>query len=148
MYVFANSLVMDESIAQDIVQEVWLDYWKRRAKIDPQYIKPYLYKAVRNRVYKHFRDHHTKLNEVQLEVIHSIVTLAEIEEYYVLEDLNSSISTILQKLPKRCQEIFKLSRLEGLDNNEIALHIGISKRTVENQLSIALKKIRENYNPT
>lgn len=145
MYVFAHSMVMDHSIAQDIVQEVWIDYWKRRDKIDPEYIKPYLFKAVRNNVFKHFRD--TKFNEVQLDVLQSVGKVPEIEGYFAAEDLSKTISAIIQGLPARCREIFKLSRRDGLDNDEIALQLGISKRSVENQLSLALKKIKEHYNP-
>lgn len=137
---------MDQSVAQDIVQEVWTDYWRRRAKIDPQYIKPYLFKAVRNSTYKHFRD--AKLNDVQLDVLQSISTFPEIEQRYAAEDLSTTISTIIEGLPARCQEIFKLSKWDGLDNDEIAHQLGISKRSVENQLSVALKKVRENYNPS
>ena len=143
MYVFASSLVMDQDVAQDIVQEVWMDYWKRRDKIDPQYVKPYLYKAIRNSTYKHFRD--TKLNAVQLEALQSVGSRPEIEQQYAAEDLGTSLLTIIQGLPSRCQEIFKLSKLEGMGNDEIAHALGISKRSVENQLSIALKKIKENY---
>lgn len=48
----------------------------------------------------------------------------------------------MNKLPSQCRSIFKMSRLEGYTNDEIASKLNISKRSVENQLSIALKRIR------
>jgi RNA polymerase sigma-70 factor (ECF subfamily) len=48
----------------------------------------------------------------------------------------------LHQLPKRCQEIFKLSRFDNLSNDEIAAKLGISKRSVENQITLALKHLR------
>ncbi|WP_449436580.1 sigma-70 family RNA polymerase sigma factor [Pedobacter steynii] len=56
--------------------------------------------------------------------------------------MESSIEGVLEKLPKKCREIFMLSRFDNLSNQEIAEKLGISKRTVENQITIALKLLR------
>lgn len=141
LYVFAQSVLMDEFVAKDIVQEVWIDYWNRRKNIENVCIQAYLFKAVRYKIYNHLRNN--KLNSVQLEAIQSITVDPEIVLAQDLESTQRKINSTLKKLPLRCREIFNLSRQEGMTNKEIAIHYGISKRTVENQLTFALKKIRE-----
>lgn len=56
--------------------------------------------------------------------------------------LHNALTDSMNKLPSQCRSIFKMSRLEGYTNDEIASKLNISKRSVENQLSIALKRIR------
>lgn len=143
MFIFAKSILMDESKAKDVVQEVWISYWERRKKIENKNIKAYLFKLVRNRVYKTLRE--VKFNKVQLDTIKDLKLTAVqpcTEEKYDLEATHQKIEKSIKKLPKRCKEVFELSRFSGLKNQEIALCLGISKRSVENQLSIALRKIK------
>ncbi len=141
LYVHARTLVMDEDKAKDILQEIWVDYWQRRNKIDPANIRAYLFRAVKYKTYNYLRDH--KFNHVQLEAIH---TLADVVPEQDTEDhaylFASFIEPSLERLPSRCQSIFKLSRIEGYSNDEIARLLNISKRTVENQISLAMKRLR------
>lgn len=141
LYAFAQSIVMDEDVAKDVVQEVWIDYWNRRKSIENVCIQSYLFKAVRYKVYNYLRDN--KLNNTQIEVIQSIAIDADITLQHELDSTEQKINAVLKNLPNRCQEIFNLSRNEGMSNDAIASHYGISKRTVENQITLALKKIRE-----
>jgi RNA polymerase sigma-70 factor (ECF subfamily) len=67
----------------------------------------------------------------------------EIFNRYVESELRLAINQSLDKLPPRCREIFKLSRFEGKSNQEIASQLGISKRTVELQVSNALSLLRQ-----
>lgn len=143
LFVFAQSIIMDENQAKDIVQDVWIDYWNRRQKIENKNIRAYLYQAVRYKIYNYFRDN--SLNTVQLDAIKELRTPSLIEERYNLEDTLSLIDYSMKNLPQRCKEIFILSKLEGVSNDEISKRLGISKRTVENQLSIALKIVKENF---
>lgn len=142
LYVFAHSIIMNESEAKDVIQEVWLDYWKRRNEISTDNIEAYLHQAVRYKVYNTLRD--IKFNKVQLEVCDELSMDAPVELNHDLDETNLRLNYYINLLPAKCREIFTLSRFEGLDNEEIADKIGISKRTVENQLSIALKSIRNN----
>jgi RNA polymerase sigma-70 factor len=146
LYVWAQSVVMDEDAAKDIVQEVWIDYWKRCKNIQNYAIDAYLRQAVRYKVYNYLRDR--KFNTIQIEVIQELLSdeLAVDEPIELQENLTATqnkLNEVLKGLPKRCKEIFCLSREEGMSNSEIAMHYGISKRTVENQITFALKKLRE-----
>jgi len=141
LFVFAQSIIMDENKAKDVVQEVWIDYWNRREKIEIKNIKSYLYQAVRYKIYNHFRDNN--FNTVQLSIINEIYTNSIVEEQCDLAETLLIVNNSIKNLPLRCREIFTLSKLEGVPNIEIANRLGISKRTVENQLSIALKVVKE-----
>lgn len=143
MYVHAFSLVQSNDIAKDIVQEIWIDVWNRRASLTNANFEAYLHKAVRNNCYKHFRSN--KFNKTQLHIIDAlgIFQNPKIEEKHELGAIESSVKTVLKKLPRRCKQIFVLSRYDRISNEQIALQLGISKRTVENQLTIALKALRE-----
>ncbi|NDV45104.1 RNA polymerase sigma-70 factor [Flagellimonas sediminis] len=141
MYIYASSLVMNNSMAKDLVQEVWIDYWQRRETIEVQNIKSYLFKAIRYKCYNALRD--MKFNKIQIEVAHSICINSEVEMEADLVDLSKRIDQTISSLPKRCQEVFILSRINQVNNKEIAERLNISQRSVENQISFALRRLRK-----
>ncbi|BFP39402.1 hypothetical protein FGF1_02470 [Flavobacteriaceae bacterium GF1] len=138
---YAASMLMDDHIAKDLVQDVWADYWQRKQELDIHDIKAYLYKAVRYRCYNYFRDR--KFNETQLEAAHSIFVAPDVEQHEDSIELSRRINGTIQSLPKRCQEVFILSRINNFSNGEIAKKLNISQRSVENQISLALRKLRK-----
>lgn len=142
---YASSIIDDAEVSKDILQDVWMDYWKRREDIQVQNIQGYLYKALRNACYKYIRDN--KLTSLQQTVVDTATYDQETidsEEKHIsrVSELNLS----LNNLPERCREIFLLSRLNDFTNEEIAKSLNITKKTVENQISIALKKLRKDLN--
>ncbi|NJB71075.1 RNA polymerase sigma-70 factor (ECF subfamily) [Saonia flava] len=141
MLTYASSLLMDDTLAKDMVQDVWMDFWQRRKEIEIQNTKAYLYKAIRYRCYNHLRD--SKLNKIQLEVANSICITSEVEQNDDVVELYTRINNVIASLPQRCQEIFKLSRINNINNREIANQLNISQRSVENQISFALRKLRK-----
>jgi len=146
IYIFAKSLLMDEDLAKDIVQDVWIDYWERREKIQNDDIKAYLFQATRFKIYNYFRDN--KLNKVQLSVIKEVSETSQIESDHDFIHTSLKLNSAVDKLTPKCKKIFQLSKYEGFNNHEISSQLGISCRTVENQLSLALKKIKEDLNTT
>lgn len=141
MYTYAASVIMDNSIAKDLVQEVWIDYWQRREDVKVSNIKSYLYKAIRYRCYNTLRD--LKFNETQIEAANAVCITSEIELEEDVTELSKRINDTLSGLPKRCQEVFRLSRMCNVNNKEIAERLNISQRSVENQISLALRKLRK-----
>lgn len=144
MFVNAKSILMDEGIAKDIVQDIWLNLWQKRDVREIKNFEAYIFKSVNNGCFKYLRDN--KFNTLQLQVIASLELISEsdVENQHNLDQTQFVIEKSLTGLPPRCQQIFRLSRMEAASNEEIALRLGISKRSVENQMSIALKSIREN----
>lgn len=139
---FSTGLLDDPDTAKDVLQDLWMDYWNRRREIEAGNIKAYLFSALRYRCYKHIRDN--KLTPLQEEVVEGL----ELEEsaYTTNGELHRRLQALevsMKKLPERCREVLILSRFNGLTNEEIARSMQISKKTVENQISNALHRLRK-----
>lgn len=146
MYLKANSILHDREAAQDVVQEIWINLWNQREKLEVTNFEAYIFRSVSYGCYKYLRDN--KFSTSQLQIIDSLpMAGADIENQHNLEATQKVIDKSLEDLSPRCQQIFTLSRIEDVTNEEIALKLGISKRTVENQISHALKIIRRHLGP-
>lgn len=139
----ANKVIMDENAAKDVVQNVWIDIWLKRETRNYENFKAYIFKAVNNNCYKYFRDN--KFDKLQLDIIDSLnfSLKAESNLEHDFEQTNYIVQKSLEELTPRCKQIYTLSRIENTSNDEIASLLGISKRSVENQISTALKTIKK-----
>jgi RNA polymerase sigma-70 factor (family 1) len=147
MYTTAYNYLRDGEISAEIVHDVFLNIWQKRKEFQINSLKNYLTSATRYHVYKCLRERKTS-SIVYIENYNdSIYTKHENEgeERLMSLDLESSMNNQLYQLPKRCREIFLLSRIQQMNNDEIATHLGISKRTVENQITHALKFLRLHF---
>lgn len=140
LYTIAKAILRDNVMAEDIVQDVFTDFWERRKTIINGNIKAYLSQSVRYQVYKQLRK--TDLLDIHVEALSAISVNEYSDDALNYKELQSEIETVMDRLPKRCKEIFQLSRTEQLSNKEIAERLNISIRTVETQISIALKHLR------
>lgn len=141
--VFAQKIIaLPEQQAKDIVQDVFVKFWNDREKLDIRTsIRSYLFVSVRNRCLDVLRK---KNRSLQLKEISEGQDVAdESFETYILSELESLFNQSLDKLPERCREVFELSRLQGLKNREIAEKLSLSEKTVENQMTKALRVLRE-----
>jgi len=140
--VFALKYTGDLETAKEIVQELFVHlYQSRKSLFVSSSLKSYLFQAVRNRCLNHIKQNQTRrkhLDEYQAEQDHSVDMEASIRE----TELEHLIFNIVESLPPQCRNIFTLSRVKGLSNGEIADKLQISKRTVETQISNALKTLR------
>lgn len=143
LYRFCLQFVRNTEVAEDIVQEQFISLWERRYKIIIHTsFKSYLYKAVRNRSIDHLKG---RFNQVSFEyesapglVIENINPHSNMEN----KELMDLIQKAIESLPEKCYTIFSMSRFGEFSNKEIAAHLNISVKTVENQITIALKKLR------
>ena len=142
MFLNAKSIVGNENNAKDIVQEIWIRIWQKRDNLDIRNLDAYLFRAVRNASFKFLRDH--RFSKLQLEIIENLKLSVEpeIRKQHDFEARMSAIRNILDKLPSRCAQIFELSRFKQYSNEEIAQELGISKKSVENQISTAIKYLK------
>ena len=142
LFHFVNLYVNDRYVAEDIVQEVFLKLWDRRDRIRITHAKAYLFHMGRNAILNRIRD--TKERYYFLE------RLSETEDYENGCDVDHVPSDVLIKivhdainnLPPQCRVIFIMNRNQKMTYKQIAVVKGISRKTVENQIGIALKKIR------
>jgi RNA polymerase sigma-70 factor (ECF subfamily) len=138
---FAHRLVKDAEISKDIVQNVFIKIHQHRESLVVQSdFRSYLYKAVYN-------ESLNELAKINNREKREFVYLQEAEAFHYAEAENEKAYKIYQaidKLPVKCRKIFLMSRIHGQKNNEIAVELGLSIRTVETQISLALKSIRRN----
>ena len=138
---FAEKYLHDMDLSRSLVQQVFIDLWMKREKISiSTSAKSYLYTSVKNRCIDVLRKEKvtTSLSET-VENLNQIPFRNLVEEAELTDRINASIN----QLPEKCREIFLLCRFEGLKYSEIAEKLGISVKTVEMQMGIALKKLRD-----
>ena len=136
----AVSYIHDFEEARELVNDVFLRVWERRALLKHPPL-PYLISGIRNACFNYLRDN-KKASEVTLSLLERIPDVALYDENEV-EDIVRMISDLSSQLPKRCYEVFNLHFDEGLDTADIAKRLGLSPSTVRVQLKLAIDKIRE-----
>lgn len=145
---FCLKYVRVETTAEEIVQEIFINIWDRRAELSITVsIKAYLYTAVRNRSFNYLKLQLPKeQKKVEVDNI-GIVESDTREDEMILDELKEQVRMAIDQLPTKCRIIFNLSRNSGLTYREIAEELDISVKTVENQIGLALKKLRERLQP-
>ena len=144
LYLLAYTILKDNHAAEDIVQDVMISFWTRRNEIEIDNINSYLYQCVRFQVFKLIKKNKNMLLTPVSEI--DLVVFNPAESNFQLEYINRSLLNVVEKLPARCREVFLLRRVKDLSIKEISEKLGISPKTVENQLTIALKRIRASIN--
>jgi RNA polymerase sigma-70 factor (family 1) len=146
LYKTANQYLKDKEASEEVVHDVFLNIWARRHTLDIASFQNFLLTAIRYQVYNRMRAAKLSLvyvaNDASIDVKYNINNgEIKIEE----QELQQELRECLNKLPKRCQEIFHMSRMNNLSNQEISSQLGISKRSVENQITFALKHLRKYF---
>ncbi|OOQ57128.1 RNA polymerase sigma factor [Mucilaginibacter pedocola] len=142
LYNTCNRYLKNRETSEELVHDIFLNLWNRRADLEIRSFEHYLLNAVRYQAYNHIRT--KKLSVIYLDDTAAIESAGanKADERIHQQDLELEVYNYLHALPKRCQEIFQLSRFNSLSNDEIAAQLGISKRSVENQITVALKHLR------
>lgn len=137
---FARKILGDEEDAREVVHQVFINLWEKRAKLDlSTSLKSYLFTAVHHRSLNVIRDRKKFSSAEVPDMSGEWDVSAQIESM----ELEKKILDTIDNLPDKCREIFTLNRFEGLKYGEIAQQLDISVKTVENQMSKALKILRE-----
>jgi len=145
LYRFALGYLKSEEEAEELVQEVFTKIWEKRANLKEELsFKSFLFTIAFNIIRKHFR------TKVYLSEYFKTGKSDDIDmqtsQKITYDSLYQYISELVNRLPNRRKEIFIKSRFEGHSVKEIADELQISHKTVENQLTAALKFIRTNLN--
>ncbi|HFC01018.1 MAG TPA: RNA polymerase sigma-70 factor [Phaeodactylibacter sp.] len=135
-------ILKDNNLSEDIAQEVFLGLWKKRENLNiTSSVQAYLKRAAINKSLNYIRDQRIKLNdEVEMPLLSN--NQSSTQQQLEADDLQKIINQTIDNLPKRCRVIFVLSRFEEMSYKEIATELNISIKTVENQISKALKILR------
>ena len=142
---FANKYVNDLEVAKEIVQEFFVRLYEKRfsLNIDTSF-RSYLYKSIYNSCINYLNhiavreQHHRQIKNTTYEK--SVFSEDDIN----MVELERKIYSEIEKLPAQCRRIFKMNRFDGFSNGEIADKLKLSKRTIETQISKALRILRKN----
>lgn len=142
---FVNSYIRDEIIAEDIVQNIFIYLWEKKELLPPNCsIKSYLYAASKNKSLNYLRNQKNKAHIIEKFMSLESIVEYTTDQYLEIEELKVAVGKAVNQLPEQCKKIYQQSRDHGFTNKEIAAKLGISLKTVENQMTIAIRKIKEN----
>lgn len=140
---FAYSICRNHQDAEEIVEDVFVRIWVKRKTLDQiENLKLYLYLATRNFSLNYIRARH---GIQQFDIESMQVELQDLEpdpqQKLIHEEMKNQLKEAVSELPHKCKIIFKLVKEDGLKQKEVAELLHLSIKTVENQLSIAIKKL-------
>jgi RNA polymerase sigma-70 factor (ECF subfamily) len=140
----ALRLVQNEHTAEDLVQDVFCTLWHKKEELDIQSIEGYLYRSVYNASLNYIKNKGKfQLQELEASDILLIDQHASPEHHYQMQETQQKIHQVVAKLPEACRIIFILSRFENKSHKEIANDLNLSIKTVENQITKALRIMRQ-----
>lgn len=143
LYRQAYRYVTDAQVAEEIVQDTFVNLWNKRSSLKIQSsLAAYLGVSIRNHSLNYLKSRYARQRSLILEP--SELELADTPRMETLsrEELRQLLEQAIAQLPEKCRIIFTLSRNHGLTYQEIADKLGITKETVKTQIKIALQKLR------
>ena len=140
LVVFADRMIKNTAVSEDIVQSVFLKFWETREIIEVRSLRSYFVQCVKNKCIDHLRNQQVK-NRFDAHYSETEIVFTE-DDLWTKSELSHLLEVAIANLPPRCREVFWMSRYENLKIAEIADKLNISKRTVETQISNALKILR------
>lgn len=147
LYLFCFRFLRNKEHAEEIVHDALLSVWINRNKIDEnRSILPYLYTITRRLALNALRDIATSQRAMDELWLNMEGRSNETEELVLLNDLRKFTESAVVDLPAQQQLVFKMSRYEGLNYDEIAERLNLSRNTVKNHLVAALKALRAHFN--
>lgn len=141
---FSTQYIDNRNTVEDLVQDFFVNLWIDAPQLNIKTsLKSYLFTAIKNRCLD-YQKHHKITEKYRTYILFSSESANDSTEHFFAEsELRQAIQMSLSKLSPRCREIFECSRVNGLSNQEISVKFDISKRTVELQISNALKILRK-----
>jgi RNA polymerase sigma-70 factor (ECF subfamily) len=136
---FVRARVADTATAEDILQDVFVKLQKRLGEFqDPAKIEGWLFLVARNAIIDHYRT-----RKPTLEVPESLPVELPATEAIEIEELHTRLTQIIQRLPKKYREAFMLTAFEGLSQEELAKHLGISVSGAKSRVQRAREQVKE-----
>ena len=140
---FLVGLTHDKEVSRDMAQDLFLSLWKDRAKLAViRSFSSYLFQMARFTVYDYF-DRLVVCEKYTTEYLMEVSLSESEEEALFVRELQAIINQTVEQMSPQRKKIYRMSREEGLSNDEIAARLQISKRTVENHLTAALSILRK-----
>jgi RNA polymerase sigma-70 factor, ECF subfamily len=139
-----NRLVKDKTVSEDLVQDVFVKAWNNRANLDfSQPVKSYLFKAAVNTALNHLEARKKEFTLNDLDFEEGLAGTTVIDYQVQFKEVQQVLEQSLELLPPKCKAVFVLIKYEDMSYAEAAESLGISVKTIENQMGKALKHMRE-----
>ena len=129
---------------EELVQDIFSTLWINRHTTLIQSLSSYLFSSMKYKVINYMRHEMVKRNYAARQLMLHDTMDHSTEERVLLDDLQIAFEKEISKLPAACQTVFKLSRQDNLSMKQVAAKLGLSEKTVENQLGKAFKVLRAN----
>ncbi len=140
---YSLTYVIRKEIAEEIIQELFIRIWEnRKSLLITKSCKAYLFTSARNSSINYLKSKYARIPFISLSNIIEKPARSTVEDQLVENELKTMIQYAIDDLPEKCRIIFNLSRNCDLSNQEIANILGISTKTVDTQIRIAVIKIK------
>ncbi len=140
---FINGFIKSESDAEELAQEIFVRIWTNRDSIDPdRNFNTYIYISARNSTMNFLRHKYVRDSFAEDQKKAGSDEFASGEDMVMAREIELLVDMALMKMPAQRRTIYEMNRREGLSNEEIAQRLNISKKTVENHMSLALKELK------
>jgi RNA polymerase sigma-70 factor (ECF subfamily) len=142
---FACTITRNMADAEEVVNDVFMAIWERHSKLlEQESIKSYLFRAVKNRSLNQINRNKVIFDDIKEEMPiaskdHNVL------DHMQAKETGAKITELIDKLPTKCRQVFLFSRMHELSHKEIAELMDITPKTVENQIGLALKFLKENF---
>lgn len=142
LYISAKSRLHSHDEAEEVIQSIFSSLWEKRESLLITNLTFYLNTALRNRILnmirhkvqqKKYWDYYTAFIPQHQNITDQVVAF---------DDLSNAVELAVNHLPKKSKQVFKLSRIEGLSNEEIANILHVSEKAIEYHLTKSLKELR------
>jgi RNA polymerase sigma-70 factor (ECF subfamily) len=148
LYIAAYARLQNDADAKDCLQEVFVALWhKRKDIVIRQQLDAYLFISLKYRVLNHLRYHHNYQKHLDIFADFPMPVLPSADDHLFLTEIQGVIAATIADMPEKMQEVYLLSRRDGLSVQETATRLGISPQTVKNQLTTALKRLKDKLAP-
>ncbi|MFC5047328.1 RNA polymerase sigma factor [Aquimarina hainanensis] len=143
LYSSSYNVLRNKALCEDITQEVFVDVWNNRKKIEiTTSLKSYLYACTRYKVFAQLKKNNKYIHLPYINKLDNRSLNVSTDSALLHKELSEQINTIIESLPEKCRNVFRLSRVEQMSYKEISHKLNISTKTVENHISKALQIIR------
>lgn len=141
---FSYFVLKDMAAAEDVAQEVFIKVWTGRGAIpDVRNFRNYLFQISKNTLIDHIRRESAMVLRNNIFAGKFFAGNETFEDDFIARETRGAIDEIVENMPAKRREVFILSRFDGKSNDEIAEQLGLSKKTVENHLHLALRELKE-----
>lgn len=143
LFGYALSLTNDHALAEDILQNVFLKTWEKRKKLNVHTsLQNYLFKSVYNEFINAYKKNRSTMI-LEHKYFEGLERAVNVHNEQSFDAIIAQITKEIQNLPPKCQQIFILSKKEGLTNMEISEYLNVSLKTVEAQITKAFGILRK-----